>query len=335
MGGMGKTATRPVSAPPGGRTSGARGASTPDADRTPSSSSVTVSNGRERAARRAAFDAAEAEERASYEAAAAELARQKIARARLQRDADALVRQERRVAEKQRRADGVARRKESNAKAEFADREAVRARVQMRLDAARKKKRRNRRGARVGARHARRGAGGTARGRGVATREGEGGGRGVARVHRARETRQDSRNLRKVAPEVAPRERSRRRGTGARRGGVPRQNREPSRAHRGGCGRRHGPRVRRGGEGGGGGAKAGGVGGADDVRDSRSVSDEPRGRRPSRVVAGGSQEGFCCVPGWEYARPGRVRRDSRGRTRPRRAVLVRTGVGDWRLDQKS
>ena len=72
--------------------------------------------------------------------AAAELARQKIARARLQRDADALVRQERRVAEKQRRADGVARRKESNAKAEFADREAVRARVQMRLDAARKKK---------------------------------------------------------------------------------------------------------------------------------------------------------------------------------------------------
>ena len=113
---VGKNA-RPVSAPPG---------------RTP--------RGRERAARRAALGAAEADERAAYEAAAAELARQKIARARLQRDADALVRQERRVAEKQRRAGGVARRKESNAKAEFADREAVRARVQMRLDAARKKK---------------------------------------------------------------------------------------------------------------------------------------------------------------------------------------------------
>lgn len=140
MGGIGKTATRPASAPPGGRTSGARGASTPDADRTPSSSSVTVSNGRERAARRAAFDAAEAEERASYEAAAAELARQKIARARLQRDADALIRQERRVAEKQRRADGVARRKEWNARAESADREARRVRAQMRLDAATKKK---------------------------------------------------------------------------------------------------------------------------------------------------------------------------------------------------
>ena len=100
----------------------------------------TPPRGRERAARRAALGAAEADERAAYEEAAAELAQQKIARARLQRDADALVRQERRVAEKQRRADGVARRKESNAKAEFADREAVRARVQMRLDAARKKK---------------------------------------------------------------------------------------------------------------------------------------------------------------------------------------------------
>ena len=129
---------RPVSAPPG-RTP--RGVTTPDAAAHPSPSSVTVSNGHtERAARRAAFADAEADERASYEAAAAELARQKIARARLQRDADALVRQERRVAEKQRRADGVARRKEWNAKAESADREAVRVRVQMRLEAARKKK---------------------------------------------------------------------------------------------------------------------------------------------------------------------------------------------------
>ncbi|ACO68290.1 predicted protein [Micromonas commoda] len=137
---------RPVSAPPRGVTTPAHVAAHPtpsvrgSIDRT-SSSSVTVSNGHtERAARRAAFADAEADERASYEAAAAELARQKIARARLQRDADALVRQERRVAEKQRRADGVARRKEWNAKAESADREACRVRVQMRLDAARKKK---------------------------------------------------------------------------------------------------------------------------------------------------------------------------------------------------
>ena len=32
---------------------------------------------------------------------------------------------------------------------------------------------------------------------------------------------------------------------------------------------------------------------------------------------------------------GRVRRDSWGRSRPRRAVLVRAGVGDWRIDPKS
>ena len=90
-----------------------------------------------RAAQRTQLELVEAEERAAFEAAAAELAQQKIARARLQREADALVRQERRVAEKQRRLDGVARRKEAHLARLDAEREATRERTAMRLDAVR------------------------------------------------------------------------------------------------------------------------------------------------------------------------------------------------------
>mgnify|MGYP006950251298 FL=1 len=92
---------------------------------------------RARAAQREQLELVEAEERAAFEAAAAELAAQKIARARLQREADALVRQERRVAEKQRRLDGVARRKEAHLARLDAEREATRERTAMRLDAVR------------------------------------------------------------------------------------------------------------------------------------------------------------------------------------------------------
>ena len=117
---------------------------------------------------------------------------------RLQRDADALVRQERRVAEKQRRADGVARRKEWNAKAESADREAVRVRVQMRLDAARKKKkpstRNTRRRSPCAARSGRNGA----RWRRY-NAPGSGGGRGVrARPSRERDTSKFARTSEKL-----------------------------------------------------------------------------------------------------------------------------------------
>ena len=247
----------------------------------------------------------------------------------LQRDADALVRQERRVAEKQRRADGVARRKESNAKAEFADRSPVR--EASRCASTRRGKKDaideehapafSMRGAerRNGARSRRC----NARGRGRRTRS-------RARPSRERHVkiRETSEKLhRRLLPESALRERDLSRDEEAFLSKI------ASRAERIG-------------------AEADGVmARAFDV-EARAEEEAARreasagrmtfervgafsrasGTTEGRFFAGGSQEGSR-VPGGVYARAGRVRRDSF--VAVPRAVLVRAGVGDWRIDPKS